>query len=86
MNMTRFALLECDTQEMIPHTLTFAFDSQLTDNEDYVKAGTVVEIVDLDRHKGFTGVRVTEAYDYNGNQIEVNDVCWFSNSSFIELR
>lgn len=68
-------------------TLTFAYDCQLTDNEDYVKAGTVVELSNFSgKHKGFVGVRVTEAYDYKDDPIEVDDVCWFSTGSFKELR
>lgn len=72
-------------------TLTFAFDCQLNDNEDWIKGGTVVNVSDnpfyLKRHKDATPVIITEVYNYEGEKIEiVPTVEWFINSSFEELK
>jgi hypothetical protein len=71
--------------------LTFAFDVQLNDQEDFIAAGTQVEVSDnplyLNRHNDFTPVIITSAYNYNGKTIKINQITeWFSNNSFIELR
>lgn len=71
--------------------LTFAFDVQLNDQEDYISEGTQVKISDnpfhLTRYEGFTPVIITEAYSYNGNKLTITSyVEWFTCESFIELR
>jgi hypothetical protein len=69
-------------------TLTFAFDVQLNDDEDYIKEGTKVQIADTSRqHEGFAAVVITEGFSYHGEPIEfVPFVDHFMNESFVELR
>lgn len=69
-------------------TLTFAFDCQLNDNEDYIKEGTIVQVADVWRqHEGFTPVIITEGYSYIDKPIVVEkEIIYFMNESFVELR
>jgi hypothetical protein len=67
--------------------LTFAFDCQLNDNEDYVKEGQEVELYPYPIHKeGFTPVRIKKAFSFEGDPIKTNEVHWFTSSSFKEYR
>lgn len=70
-------------------TLTFKMDCQLNDNEDWIAAGTKVEVSINQFHhkyKDSAPVIITEAYDYYGNPVKINPMVeWFGNSSFEEL-
>lgn len=69
------------------NTLTFAFDCQLNDLEDYVAEGTVVEVVDTWRKsEGFTPVLITKCFTYEGMPMDIKQVEYFMNESFVELR
>lgn len=69
-------------------TLTFAFDVQLNDDEDYIIEGTVVQVADVwKQYEDSTAVIITEGYSYNGDPIQfVPFVDHFMNRSFVELR
>ena len=70
-------------------TLTFAFDVQLHDNEDWIKEGTVVSVSDTWRqHEGFTPVIITEGFSYSGKHITIQpaEEVFFMNECFVELR
>lgn len=72
-------------------TLTFAFDVQLNDSEDWIAKDTEVQISEneiyLNRHSGYTPVIIKDAYDFDGNKMKISPyVEWFSNGSFVELR
>jgi hypothetical protein len=68
-------------------TLTFAFDAQLNDQEDYIPAGTQVKVYNTWRqHEGFTPVLVEAALTYKGKPITVNQVEYFTNQTFVENR
>lgn len=67
--------------------LTFAFDVQLNDNEDYIKAGTKVRIYDHPIKKSdCTPVIIDKAWTYEGKEFTPDCITyeWFMNSSFIE--
>ena len=71
-------------------TLTFAFDVQFNDKEDWVAAGTEVNVSDnefhLSRWEDSTPVIIKEVFTYKGKCIEIDPtVEWFSNNTF-ELR
>jgi hypothetical protein len=68
--------------------LTFAFDCQLNDQEDYIKEGTKVKIYDHPLKKpGFTPVIIESAHTYKEKAIKVPSKHeWFANTAFIELR
>jgi hypothetical protein len=67
--------------------LTFAFDCQLNENEDYVKEGQQVELYPYPIYKeGFTPVRVKEAYTFLGGKIKTDEIVWFTNASFKEYQ
>ena len=71
--------------------LTFAFDVQLDEQENYIASCTQVEISNnpfhLNRYTDSTPVIINKAYNHKGNQIKINPTIeWFLNSSFVELR
>jgi hypothetical protein len=68
--------------------LTFAFDCQLNDDEDYMKEGQKVTVVTTGKqYEGFVKVRITDAYSYDGKPIQfVPFTDHFSTASFVELR
>jgi hypothetical protein len=69
--------------------LTFAFDCQLNENEDYVKEGQEVELYSHPRtpfNPDFVPVRITEAFSLLGGKIKTDEVVWFKNSSFKEYQ
>lgn len=69
--------------------LTFAFDCQLNDDEDYIKEGTVVQVATdvIRQHEGFMAVTITEGYSYNGDPIQfVPFTDYFTHKSFKELQ
>lgn len=68
--------------------LTFAFDCQLNNQEDYVKEGTKVKVYDHPLKKpDFTAVIIEKAINCQGNTINLMpNHEWFVNAAFIELR
>lgn len=69
-------------------TLTFKFDTQLNDNEDWISKGTVVQVADIwKHHEGSTPVIITEAITYQGKHITFDYpvIESFMNCSFDEL-
>jgi hypothetical protein len=67
--------------------LTFAFDVQISDQEDWIPEGTVVKVSEnpfhLNRWQDSTPVIITEYYTYNGEVVEVTPyVEWFANDTF----
>jgi mRNA-degrading endonuclease HigB of HigAB toxin-antitoxin module len=73
------------------NTLTFKFDCQLNDNEDWIKEGTKVQVSSnqfhVNRFKDSTPVIITEALDIDGNKVKlIPYVEWFMNSCFVELN
>jgi hypothetical protein len=72
-------------------TLTFAFDVQLDQDENYIEEGTVVKVSDspfhLNRWEDSVPVIITEAFSYEGKKFSIPaTVEWFMKSSFAELR
>jgi hypothetical protein len=68
-------------------TLTFAFDVQLNDKEDWIMEGTKVEVAEASRlHEGFTPVIITEACRYDGKIFKTTVIEYFLNESFVEFR
>lgn len=69
-------------------SLTFAFDVQLNDEEDWIAEGTVVTEAETSRKiEGFTPVLVTQAFDYQNRPIDVDPYFeYFLSGSFKELR
>jgi hypothetical protein len=65
--------------------LTFAFDCQLNDQEDYVKEGTKVKVYDHPLKKpGFTAVIIKKAINCQGNTINLMPKYeWFVNVAFM---
>jgi hypothetical protein len=68
--------------------LTFAFDCQLNDQEDFIKEGTTVKVYDHPLKKeGFTAVVISSAFNYKEEEITFpSNYEWFSNAAFKELR
>lgn len=72
-------------------TLTFAFDVQFNDKEDWIPEGTKVNVSEnefhLSRWKDAAPVIIKEILSYKGKRIEIDPtVEWFSNNTFVELR
>jgi hypothetical protein len=68
--------------------LTFAFDCQLNDEEDFIKAGTKVKVIDDGKqYEGYAAVVITDGYSYHGEPIQfIPFVDHFLKGSFVELR
>jgi hypothetical protein len=68
--------------------VTFAFDCQLNDDEDFMKEGQKVTVVSTGKqYEGFIKVRITDAYSYNGELIQfIPFTDHFLKESFIEFR
>lgn len=68
-------------------TLTFAFDVQLNNHEQYIPKGTVVEIADTKQHEGLFPVIITEVKSLIDHKIVKIDptVEYFFNFNFKEL-
>lgn len=68
--------------------LTFAFDCQVDDYENYVKAGQVVKVSDTWRkHEGFTPVIITDGYTFTDQPITFDPMeIFFMSECFVELR
>jgi hypothetical protein len=68
--------------------VTFAFDCQLNNDEDFMKQGQKVTVVTTGKqYDGFIKVRITDAYSYNDEPIQfVPFSDHFLKESFIELR
>jgi hypothetical protein len=68
--------------------LTFAFDCQLNDEEDYIKAGTKVKVSETGKqYEGYAAVVITDGYSYHGEPIQfIPFVDYFLKESFVELR
>jgi hypothetical protein len=68
--------------------LTFAFDCQINDAEDYVKEGTEVKIFDktIIKRDDCTPVVIKQAYDISGDKKDIYDIIWFMNSAFKEYQ
>jgi hypothetical protein len=68
--------------------LTFAFDCQLNNNEDYIKEGTKVRVYNHPLKKqGFTAVVIEAAFNHKGKEITFPSTYeWFSNAAFKELN
>jgi hypothetical protein len=68
--------------------LTFAFDCQLNDEEDYIKEGTIVEVYPhLKNGEEFTAVIIDKAWSYEGEELNPYPTYEiFMNTAFKELR
>jgi hypothetical protein len=68
--------------------LTFAFDCELNTDQDYIKAGTKVEVIEVGKqYVGFVKVRITDGFSYDDKPIQfIPFTDHFSIASFVELR
>lgn len=71
--------------------VTFMFDVQLNDNEDWMAKGTVVSVSDneyyLNKHAGYIPVIVDSAYNFEENKIKLDpSVEWFTVGTFKQLN
>lgn len=69
-------------------TVTFAFDCQLNNQEDFIKEGSVVEVSDnefyIHRYENSIPVIITEGYNCKGKKIAFEPyVEWFMKESFV---
>jgi hypothetical protein len=67
--------------------LTFKMDCQLNDNEDWIAEGTKVEIDNRlhNTKNDCTWVKITKAFSFEGQELQLNESHLFLNISFTEL-
>ncbi len=67
--------------------LTFAFDCQLNENEEWIEEGTTVKTYNHPLKKeGYQCVMIEWAYTWEGTAFNHNQYEWFMNEAFKELR